>query len=133
MKPEPMDGVFAALAHPSRRKMLDIIRQHGGCSVNDVAAYFDTSRIAVMKHLKVLESARLITSDKPGRTRRLYFNAVPIQMIYDRWTTEYSVLWASKLTRLKYAVESDPPEGPAPKKTRTRKKRKTNKRRKSND
>ncbi len=136
MKPVPpdtMDAVFTALANERRRVMLDIIRQHGGCSVNDVAAYFDTSRIAVMKHLKVLESARLITSDKPGRTRRLYFNAVPIQMIYDRWTTEYSVLWASKLTRLKYAVESDLPEGPVPRKTRIRKKRKTNKKRKSHD
>ena len=100
-----MDALFGALAHAGRRRMLDIIRQHGGCSVNDVAAHFDMSRIAVMKHLKVLTAARLIISEKHGRTRRLYFNAVPIQMIYDRWTNEYSALWASRITQLKYEIE----------------------------
>jgi hypothetical protein len=47
-----------------------------------------------------------VTSVKEGRTRQLYFNAVPIQMIHDRWSTEYSALWAAQLTRLKYKVES---------------------------
>ena len=106
MNPNSMGSVFAALAHTSRRRILDIVRENGGCSVNDVAAHFDISRIAVMKHLRVLEEAGLLISEKEGRTRHLYFNAVPIQMIYDRWTSEYSALWASKLTRLKYSVES---------------------------
>ena len=119
MKPDDMDAVFAALAHPHRRRILDIVRGHGGCSVNEVAAYFDTSRIAVMKHLKVLEEADLILSEKDGRTRRLYFNAVPIQMIYDRWTTEYSALWAAGLTRLKYAIESAPGRTTTPPSART--------------
>ncbi len=101
-----MGTAFTALAHARRRRILDIVRENGGCSVNDVAAHFDISRIAVMKHLRVLEEAGLLISEKEGRTRHLYFNAVPIQMIYDRWTTEYSALWASKLTRLKYSVES---------------------------
>jgi hypothetical protein len=39
--------------------------------------------------------------------RHLYFNTVPIQLIYDRWTAEYSALWAGSLTRLKYDVESE--------------------------
>lgn len=85
--------------------MLDIIRQHGGCSVRDVTANFDMSRIAVMKHLKVLEGAELVVSQKEGRTRHLYVNMAPIQMIYDRWTTEFSSLWAGRVTRIKYAVE----------------------------
>ncbi len=106
MDPNAMGSVFAALAHASRRRILDIVRENGGCSVNDVAAYFDVSRIAVMKHLRVLEEAGLLISEKQGRTRRLYFNAIPIQIIYDRWTSEYSALWASKLTRLKHSVES---------------------------
>jgi DNA-binding transcriptional ArsR family regulator len=58
-----------------------------------------------MKHLRVLEDAGLVISKREGRSRRLYFNAVPIQMIYDRWTTEYSSLWARRLTDLKYRVE----------------------------
>lgn len=123
MDPESMDSVFAALAHPSRRRILDIVRENGGCSVNDVSEHFDVSRIAVMKHLTVLEEAGLLISEKHGRTRRLYFNAVPIQMIYDRWTSEYSALWAGKLTRLKYAIEAG--DEPVPGTGRTSRRSKT--------
>lgn len=104
---DPLDAVFAALGNATRRQILDILKSRPGCSVNDVCDYFDVSRIAVMKHLRVLEAADLVHSEKVGRTRKLYHNAVPIQMIYDRWTSEYSALWAARLTRVKYKVESD--------------------------
>ena len=71
-----------------------------------VCKFFDVSRIAVMKHLNVLEEAGLLISEKQGRTRRLYFNTAPIQMIHERWTTEYSALWAGHLTEFKRQVES---------------------------
>jgi DNA-binding transcriptional ArsR family regulator len=106
MQPDEMDAVFQALAHPDRRRMLDIVKNAPGCSVESVCRYFEFSRIAVMKHLRVLAQAGLIHSEKPGRTRQLYFNVVPIQMIYDRWTTDYSVLWARRLTAIKYRVET---------------------------
>jgi len=92
-----MDLVFRALASAARRRMLDILKDKPGCNVNQVSASFDMSRIAVMKHLRVLEEANLVVSQKRGRDRHLYFNAVPIQMIYDRWTTEYSAVWAGSL------------------------------------
>lgn len=100
-----MDKVFQALGSASRRKILDIVRVKPGCSVTDVCRHFDVSRIAVMKHLTVLEQANLLVSEKNGRTRSLYFNAVPIQMIYDRWTDEFSAYWAERVTALKYRVE----------------------------
>jgi predicted transcriptional regulator len=106
MSEDSMDAVFRALASPSRRRILDIVKNHPGANVNEVSAFFETSRIAVMKHLRILEEANLIHSEKRGRDRRLYFNAVPIQLIYDRWTTEYSALWASRMTRVKHRVES---------------------------
>ena len=106
MTPESMDAVFRALAHEHRRRILDIVREAPGCNVNDVCAYFETSRVAVMKHLRVLEDAGLIVREKDGRDRRLYLNAMPIQMIHDRWTTEYSSFWASRLMDIKYRVES---------------------------
>ena len=59
-----------------------------------------------MKHLRVLEEAQLIVSKKNGRSRELYFNVTPIQLIYDRWTTEYSSFWASKVADLKHQLES---------------------------
>jgi len=101
-----MDAVFAALGHADRRRILDIVTDAPGCNVNAVCGHFKTSRIAVMKHLRVLESAGLIASEKVGRDRKLYVNIVPIRMIYDRWTTQYSSLWAERLTRIKYRVES---------------------------
>lgn len=103
-----MDAVFQALGNPSRRRILDILKDDAGCNVNKVCMHFKTSRIAVMKHLRILENADLVHSEKHGRDRRLYFNAVPIQMIYDRWTTEYSALWAGRLTEIKYRIESKP-------------------------
>ena len=54
---------------------------------------------------KFLVQARLVISRKRGRTRELFFNAAPIQMIYDRWTDEYSAFWATQAVDLKYQAE----------------------------
>lgn len=101
-----MDAVFHALAHAARRRILDIVRSDPGTNVASVCAHFSVSRIAVMKHINVLEEADLVVSEREGRERRLYFNIVPIQMIYDRWTSRYASLWAERLTGVKYAVET---------------------------
>jgi DNA-binding transcriptional ArsR family regulator len=101
-----MDAVFAALAHETRRRVLDLLRESPGASVGEIASKFDVSRIAIMKHLAVLEDAHLIVSQKDGRTRRLYFNAAPIRMIYDRWTDDYSGYWSGEIMRLKYLAEA---------------------------
>ena len=86
--------------------MLDLIRNNSGCCVEDLCGHFETSRIAVLKHVRVLERAQLVHSEKVGRRRKLYFNVVPIQLIYDRWATDYSSLWAEKLADLKYRIET---------------------------
>ena len=101
-----MDAVFQALANESRRRILDIVKSEPGIGVGALAGEFEVSRIAVMKHLAVLETANLVVSEKDGRTRRLYFNAAPIQMIHDRWTSEYSAYWAGQMTRIKYLAEA---------------------------
>lgn len=59
-------------------------------SVKALASHFEMSRIGVMKDLKVLEECGLLLSKKKGRTRHLFFNPVPIQLIYDRRNTQYS-------------------------------------------
>ena len=104
-----MDAVFAALASEPRRRILDVLKQEPGCNVNRVCEFFDEmGRIAVMKHLSVLEAANLVVSERAGRERLLYFNPVPIHMIYDRWTTEFSAYWAGRLARMKYRLENAP-------------------------
>lgn len=102
---DELSCVFAALAHETRRRILDLLRNRPGAGVGEVAAEFDISRIAIMKHLQTLEEANLIVSRKDGRSRRLYFNAAPIQMIYDRWTDDFSGYWASEVTKFKYLSE----------------------------
>ncbi len=106
MKDGQVDHVFAALAHAARRRMLDLLLEAPGISVKALSSHFPVSRIAVMKHLRVLETAELVLSKKEGRTRQLFFNPVPIQLIHDRWTTKYSAFWAERIVDLKSRVET---------------------------
>ncbi|MBT0956678.1 helix-turn-helix transcriptional regulator [Alphaproteobacteria bacterium KMM 3653] len=103
---DDMDHVFHALAHTTRREILDHLRAEPGISVGDLAAKFDVSRIAVMNHLTILERAGLMTSEKQGRSRKLYINIMPIQEIHDRWTDTYSAYWADRLGHIKVAAEA---------------------------
>jgi DNA-binding transcriptional ArsR family regulator len=119
MLPDDLDAVFAALAHRDRRRILDLVRNNPGCRVEDLCPHFTTSRVAILKHLKVISRADLIVSHKVGRERRLYFNVVPIQIIYDRWATEFSALWAGPIAQLKYRVETNE-QVQASKKTRSK-------------
>jgi DNA-binding transcriptional ArsR family regulator len=106
MTEDEATSVFHALAHEHRRRMLDILKLSPGLGVGEVAQEFDVSRIAVMNHLAVLEKAGLIVSEQEGRTRRLYLNAVPIQLIHERWTTEYSAQWAGRMSAIKFMAEA---------------------------
>lgn len=100
------DAVWKALADPCRRHLLDLLR-HGPRTTGDLCEHFDTSRFAVMKHLRVLEEAGLVVVRRRGRQRWNYLNPVPIQAIYERWITPYAGLWASELLDLKHTVERD--------------------------
>ena len=101
-----MDSIFQALAHVTRRTMLDHVRNKPGLTVGELAQKFDVSRIAVMNHLAVLEKANLVISEKDGRSRRLYLNAMPIQDIHERWTDSYSAHWADRVNIIKHAAEA---------------------------
>jgi len=102
---DSMGPVFDALGSATRRRILDLVKADPGATVGEVAAHFDVTRVAVIHQIRLLEEAQLLVSQKEGRRRRLYFNAVPIQMVYDRWTTELSAFWASQVADVKYRVE----------------------------
>ena len=102
---DDMDAVFRALAHQTRRRILDLVRDRPGQSVGELAGAFDVSRIAIMNHLKVLEEAGLLISQKDGRTRRLYLNAMPIQAIHERWIDAFSEVWTNRMSFIKQAAE----------------------------
>jgi len=102
-----VDKIFNSLAAPSRRKILDIVKNNPGIHVNKLTEYFEFSRYAVMKHLKILEEAELILSKRSSRYKVLFINAIPIQTIYDRWISKYSALWTKNLSALKYQLEEE--------------------------
>ena len=104
---QQLDRLFGALSDASRREMLEIIRAKPGALVRDVSERFDLSRIAVMRHLRVLESAGLITSEKVGRERHHHFNAAPIQMVRDEWMARYGSFWSERMADLKRRLEGN--------------------------
>ena len=85
-----MDEVFKALADDSRRALLDAIRERDGQTLHELCAVRpDMSRFGVMKHLRVLEDAHLVLTERSGRTKLHYLNAIPIREIHDRWIAPY--------------------------------------------
>jgi DNA-binding transcriptional ArsR family regulator len=108
MEEDDLDATFFALSSDLRRRMLDLLKREGGCNVNHVCEFFsaEVGRHAVMKHLAALERAGLLVTAKEGRDKRLWFDPTPLQLIHERWTTEFSAYWAARLTRLKYDAES---------------------------
>lgn len=105
MDEQALDRLLAALAHAGRRRMLDLLMAAPGMSLKALASHFEMSRVAVLKHVNVLEEAELVLSRKVGRARELYFNPVPIQLLHDRWTTQYSAFWSERMVDLKARVE----------------------------
>lgn len=104
---DELDATFFALASELRRRMLDLLKREGGCNVNRVCEFFaaDVGRHAVMKHLATLERGGLLITARDGRDKRLWFDPTPLQLIHERWSTEFSAYWAARLTRLKYSAE----------------------------
>jgi uncharacterized protein YndB with AHSA1/START domain/DNA-binding transcriptional ArsR family regulator len=100
----PMDRAWRALSDPSRRRLLDLLRE-GPRTTGDLCGRFRTTRVAVMKHLAVLERARLVLVERRGRERWNHLNAVPLRRIHDRWISSYEAHWASSLLGLKGEAE----------------------------
>ena len=100
-----MDEVFKALADPTRRSLLDALHEEDGQSLSSLEKGLPMTRFGVMKHLKVLEEASLVTSKRRGREKLHFLNAVPIRLIHDRWVSKYAEPWAAALTGLKREIE----------------------------
>jgi DNA-binding transcriptional ArsR family regulator len=90
-----MDRVFKALADPSRRHLLDVLHADNGQTLGSLCEHLDMSRQAVTQHLRVLESANLVTTIWQGREKLHYLNPVPLHEIAERWIAKFerSRLW----------------------------------------
>jgi DNA-binding transcriptional ArsR family regulator len=102
-----MDKVFKALADPTRRSLLDELFRQDGQTLSALQERLPMSRFGVMKHLKVLEEAGLITTRKRGREKLHFLNPVPIRRVYERWVSKYAEPWASALSELKDEIEEE--------------------------
>src|ERR687887_1111947 len=100
-----MDAVFKALADPTRRSLLDELFKQDGQTLSALEQRLPMTRFGVMKHLKVLEEARLVTTRRRGREKLHFLNPVPIRLIHDRWVSKYAEPWAAGLSALKTTLE----------------------------
>src|SRR6478752_3043579 len=96
-----MDEVFKALADPTRRALLDALFADDGQTLTALEGRLEMTRFGVMKHLRVLEEAGVVTTRKQGREKLHFLNPVPIRLVHDRWVSKYAEPWASALSGLK--------------------------------
>jgi len=102
---QDLEHVWKGLSNPTRRKMLDLLRD-GPLTTGELAEGFpDLSRFAVMQHLAVLNRSGLVLVRKEGRKRFNYLNAAPVRMLYERWVSEIAAPVAEAAVGLKRFVE----------------------------
>ena len=104
---DEMDAVFKALADPTRRRVLDALFQEDGQTLSALESRLPMTRFGVMKHLRVLEEARLITTRRRGREKLHFLNPVPIRLVHDRWVSKYAEPWTAALSGLKQELEKE--------------------------
>lgn len=100
------DALFKALADPSRRKLLDVLRENYGSTLAELCAHLVMTRQGVTQHLNVLEAAGLVATEREGRVKRHYLNPVPLQEIYERWIAKFEKPRLLALSDLKQRLEN---------------------------
>lgn len=101
------ETVFRALADDSRRLLLDRLFERDGQTLTELeSALPSMTRFGVMKHLRVLEAASLVTTRRVGREKHHYLNPVPIRRVHDRWLDKYRIRAADALNDLKAFMEA---------------------------
>src|SRR5881397_3485506 len=102
-----MDDVFRALADPTRRSLLDALFEQDGQTLSALERRLPMTRFGVMKHLRLLEEAGLVTTKRRGREKLHFLNPVPIRLVHDRWMSKYAEPWAAALSELKHDIEEE--------------------------
>jgi DNA-binding transcriptional ArsR family regulator len=99
------DLVFKALADRTRRHLLDRLFECEGLTLTELESELEMTRFGVMKHLRVLEGAGLVSPRRLGREKHHFLNPVPIRLIHDRWIDKYTEGRVSALAELKTRLE----------------------------
>ncbi|MDC8012403.1 metalloregulator ArsR/SmtB family transcription factor [Tahibacter soli] len=97
-------GAFGAIADPTRRAILDLLRTGDLCA-GDLARQFPVSRPAIAKHVRILRSAGLLREHRRAQQRIYSLDPAALGEI-DNWLAPYRLFWAARLTDLKQLLES---------------------------
>jgi DNA-binding transcriptional ArsR family regulator len=95
----PIDGIFAALANPTRLELLRLLRDEGQLPVQVLAAHFSMRRPSISEHLKLLRDVGLVSERKQGRYRYYYLQATPLIQVHE-WLIPYEQFWKERIDRL---------------------------------
>jgi DNA-binding transcriptional ArsR family regulator len=106
-KEDSLDPVWKALSDPTRRTILDVLRDRPRTTTEIVERFSRLSRFGVMKHLEVLRQAQLVSTRESGRQRVNSLNVVPIRQIYERWVGPFQELWSGELLGIKDMAETE--------------------------
>jgi DNA-binding transcriptional ArsR family regulator len=99
------EATFQALADPTRRAVLDLLRG-GSQPAGEIAQAFPVSRPAISKHLRLLRRAHLVREHREGRHRVYQLNPEPLRAV-DSWLDQYRSFWKMNLSNLKTFVEAE--------------------------
>ncbi|WP_196257680.1 ArsR/SmtB family transcription factor [Pelagibacterium limicola] len=101
------DKVFKALGDPTRRKLLDLLYENNGQTLNQLIDGLAMTRQSATQHLDILQAANLITTVKRGREKLHFINPVPLHDVYERWVRKFELQRLTMLYELKKELEGD--------------------------
>jgi len=104
---DDLNPVWKALSDPTRRAILDFLRDRPRTTTEIVESFPHLTRFGVMKHLDVLRQAQLVHTREAGRQRVNSLNVLPIRQIYERWVGPFQELWSGELLRIKDLAEKE--------------------------
>ena len=102
------DTVFRALADPTRRALLDRLRERNGQTLGELCEPLAMARQSATQHLGVLEAANLITTVRRGRLKLHYLNPVALWEIQERWIDRFEPPRLRTLSAIKRRAEEHP-------------------------
>jgi len=114
---DEVDELWAAVADPTRRRLLDVLLAHGEATATTLAGELPVTRQAVAKHLAVLDRAGLVEGRRRGREVRYAVRPERLDAA-TRWMARVATDWDKRLAAIKRLAESTDREPPSPKKTR---------------
>src|ERR1700753_313941 len=101
------DLLFKALADASRRKLLDLLYEHDGRTLNELCEHLDMTRQGVTQHLDLLDAANLVVTVRRGREKLHFLHPALLQEIYERWIAKFEKPRLKALSDLKRRLEKD--------------------------